>query len=190
MEKSNHIAVLILAAGSSKRLGQAKQLLIYQNKTLLEHACLSALKISQNVFVVLGSQENECQKKIKNLNVKVIINNEYKKGLASSIKAGIKEVFSFEKVLITLCDQPFIPLIHFEKIIQASENENKIICSSYNNKLAVPALFLQKHFVSLLALEGDKGAKYIINNNEHKSIFLENKLSYDIDTESDLVKLK
>ena len=190
MEKSNNIAVLILAAGTSSRLGQAKQLVIYKNKTLLENACASALNISSNVYVVLGSSNIECLEKIKHLNVKVILNKEYKKGLASSIKAGIKELILYEKVLIMLCDQPFIPNSHLKKLVKESASGNKVICSSYNNKLVVPALFFKKHFISLLKLEGDKGAKDTIKNFEHTSILLKDELSFDIDTVSDLEKLK
>ncbi|NQY21216.1 MAG: nucleotidyltransferase family protein [Campylobacteraceae bacterium] len=189
MEKSNNIAVLILAAGTSSRLGQAKQLVTYQNISLLENACNKALNISNNVFVVLGAKQIECQEKIKNLNVKVVINNEYKEGLASSIKAGIQELLEYEQVLIMLCDQPFIPFSHFDKIINESKGNTKIICSCYNNKLAVPALFSKVHFLSLLQLNGDKGAKGIIETSEHKYISLNNDLAFDIDTNLDLIKL-
>lgn len=190
MEKYNNLAILILAAGTSSRLGQAKQLVKYQKKTLLENACINALKISENVFVVLGSRENECKETIKNLNVNVISNKEYKDGLSSSIKAGILELLSFKKVLIMLCDQPFIPISHFKKLIKESEENNTIICSLYDNKIAVPAIFPENKFSLLIKLEGDKGAKDIIKNNEHKYIVLDNKFSLDIDEEADLKKLK
>ncbi|MCJ8325659.1 MAG: nucleotidyltransferase family protein [Campylobacterales bacterium] len=190
MEKYNNLAILILAAGTSSRLGQAKQLVKYQKKTLLENACINALKISENVFVVLGSRQNECKETIKNLNVNVISNKEYKEGLSSSIKAGILELLSFKKVLIMLCDQPFIPISHLKKLIKESEDNNTIICSLYDNKIAVPAIFPKNKFSLLIKLEGDKGAKDIIKNNEHKYIVLDNKFSLDIDEESDLKKLK
>ena len=190
MEKYNNLAILILAAGTSNRLGQAKQLVKYQKKTLLENACINALKISENVFVVLGSRQNECKETIKNLNVNVISNKEYKDGLSSSIKAGILELLSFKKVLIMLCDQPFIPISHLKKLIKESEDNNTIICSLYDNKIAVPAIFPENKFSLLIKLEGDKGAKDIIKNNEHKYIVLDNKFSLDIDEESDLKKLK
>lgn len=190
MEKYNNLAILILAAGTSNRLGQAKQLVKYQKKTLLENACINALKISENIFVVLGSRQNECKETIKNLNVNVISNKEYKEGLSSSIKAGILELLSFKKVLIMLCDQPFIPISHLKKLIKESEDNNTIICSLYDNKIAVPAIFPKNKFSLLIKLEGDKGAKDIIKNNEHKYIVLDNKFSLDIDEESDLKKLK
>ena len=89
-----------------------------------------------------------------------------------------------------LCDQPFIPISHFEKLIKESEENNTIICSLYDNKIAVPAIFPENKFSLLIKLEGDKGAKDIIKNNEHKYIVLDNKFSLDIDEESDLKKLK
>ena len=89
-----------------------------------------------------------------------------------------------------LCDQPFIPISHFKKLIKESEENNTIICSLYDNKIAVPAIFPKNKFSLLIKLEGDKGAKDIIKNNEHKYIVLDNKFSLDIDEESDLKKLK
>lgn len=189
MEKSNSLAVLILAAGSSSRLGQAKQLVSYKDKTLLEHACETALNISSNVFVVLGASKNECLVKINDLKVNTIINNEYKTGLSSSIRIGIEKLFVYDEVLIMLCDQPFIPKKHFQKLVRKSLNNSKIICSLYNTKLSVPAIFPKKHFNLLLSLSGDKGAKKIIENNEYISIELEDIHSFDIDTNEDLEKL-
>ena len=189
MEKSNNYAVLILAAGTSSRLGQAKQLVLYENQTLLENACKKALEISSNVFVVLGASKNECTEKIKDLQVNIIINNEYKKGLSSSIRIGMKELLEYDKVLIMLCDQPFIPKNHFQKLLQNSINNSKIICSLYNKRLSVPAVFPKHYFTELLCLSGDKGAKKIIETNEHVSINLENIHSFDIDTKEDLIKL-
>ncbi|MDC0933307.1 nucleotidyltransferase family protein [Arcobacteraceae bacterium] len=189
MEKFNSFAVLILAAGSSSRLGQAKQLVLYENQTLLENACEKALDVSSNVFVVLGASKDECVEKIKDLKVNTIINNEYKTGLSSSIRIGIEKLFLYDKVLIMLCDQPFIPKKHFEKLVENSVNNAKIICSLYNTKLSVPAIFPKKYFNLLLSLSGDKGAKKIIENNEHLAIELEDIHSFDIDTNEDLEKL-
>lgn len=185
MDKSKELAVLILAAGTSSRLGEAKQLLEYKNKTLLWHACKKAKSISEDVFVVLGARFEECKKEIKAFDVEVIKNSEYKFGLATSIKAGIKRLKEYKKVLIMLCDQPFIPKEHFLEIVQRSEKNNIIICSSYNNKLLVPALFPKDYFDELLSLEGDVGAKKVIMKNKNEAVELKNSFAMDIDTQED-----
>ncbi len=190
MKKSNTLAVLVLAAGTSSRLGKPKQLVLYEGKTLLWHTCSKALKLSRNVFVVLGAKQKECKEVIKDFDVNIIFNEEYEEGLSSSIKAGIKNVQSYEKVLVLLCDQPLMPLSHLEKLIQKSLSENKIISSFYKNNVAVPAIFPKSVYEQLLCLRGDKGAKAIIKSNSHNYIILEDELSFDVDTQDDVNKIK
>lgn len=184
------LAVLILAAGTSSRLGESKQLVRYKRKTLLEHACQKALEVSDDVFVVLGSNSEICKEKIKNLSVKTIFNKDFREGLSSSIRAGISKVEEYDNVLIMLCDQPFIPVNHMKKIVNLSQKENKIICSLYNQKHAVPVIFPNKYFDQLKKLKGDNGARIIIMENNHTIIPLEDKYAIDIDTKEDLKLLK
>ena len=189
MEKSNHLAVLILAAGTSSRLGSPKQLVKHQGKTLLWHACSKALSLTNNVFVVLGAMHKQCQNEIKDLTVNIILNEEYKEGLATSITRGISELKDFEKVLIMLCDQPFISIGHLQKLVDESVVEDEIISSFYKDDVAVPAIFPKVFYKQLLSLHGDKGAKAVIKQNKHKYIILEEQQSLDIDTKDDVEKL-
>ena len=64
MEKLEKLAVVILAAGTSSRLGFPKQLLVYKNETLLKIAVKKALEISKDVFVILGHEKEKCEKEI------------------------------------------------------------------------------------------------------------------------------
>ena len=178
-----------MAAGTSSRLGIAKQLIEYNSKTLLENAVEKALSISDNVFVVLGKYKDACQRALSNYSVNYVINENYGQGLSSSIKEGIKSLDSFENVLIMLSDQPLIPEEHLHKIVTQAETKNKIICSLYNKKYAVPALFPKRYFPLLSKIEGDKGAKNIILEHEHTYLILKDELALDIDTKEDLEKL-
>ena len=185
MEKSKKLAILILAAGNSSRLGEPKQLVTYKNSTLLEHACKKALQINNNVFVVLGANFLQCKEKIKNLDVNIIENKNYQEGLSSSIQEGILHLCDYDKTLIMLCDQPFITIDHLQKLIDKSNKSNKIICSFYKNDVAVPAIFSQNFYKHLLELKGDKGAKSTIKKFASDMIVLEDSFSIDIDTQED-----
>lgn len=185
MEKSSSLAILILAAGSSSRLGEPKQLVKYQEHSLLYHSSINALKLKNDVHVVLGSNYEECKDQIENLNVNIIKNENYKDGLSSSIKAGISKLQNYEKVLIMLCDQPFIDENHFLNLIQRSQEIPKIVCSFYKNDVAVPAIFSKEYYPQLLNLAGDKGAKKIIKTNPYEKVLLDNKFAVDIDIQDD-----
>ncbi len=188
MEKSNHLGILILAAGTSSRLGEAKQLLEIADETLIQIAIKKALQISSNVYVVLGHKSDEIKKEIKNFPIKIIINPSYKEGIGNSISYSISNFPEVEKVLIILCDQPLIPLNHYNTLIKKSlQNKNLIICSKYQNEIAVPAIFPKNYFNLLKNLKGDKGAKKLIYENPSKSVLLEDKYSTDIDTRKDYI---
>lgn len=185
MEKSKQLAVLILAAGTSSRLGEPKQLLMHNGTTLLHQSCLKALHVASDVYVVLGGSFEKCYAQIESLNVTVIENKQYEDGLSSSIKEGINALLHYERVLIMLCDQPFIPSSHLEKLWEESKHQNIIACSFYENQVGVPAVFPQEFYKQLLQLDANYGAKRIIKENEHICIPLQNANAIDIDKQED-----
>ena len=186
-------AILILAAGKSSRMGSPKQLLPYQNTTLLgcaiEHAKNSK---ASAVFCVLGANAIRIKKSIEKNNVKIIINKEFQHGLSTSIIAGINHLKdkNFDSVLIMLADQPNVNANYLNKLLTASEEDkNVIIASCYPNKVGVPAVFSKLYFNQLLQLKGDKGAKDLLNNQSSKIIKLNANNLLDIDTIQDYQKL-
>src|SRR5688572_27045414 len=83
-------AVLILAAGGSSRLGHPKQVLRYNGTSLLSHSLKVALSShAQDTVVVLGAYSEIIEKEIDFASVQVVINSEWKEGMASSIRCGI-----------------------------------------------------------------------------------------------------
>ena len=190
MDKSNNLAVLIVAAGTSSRLGEPKQLLKIGNETLIQIAVKNALEISPDVRVVLGYKSNEIINKIVDFPISIVVNPNYKEGMGDSISYGMFNFFKSQKVLIMLCDQPLIPLNHYQKLIKkSSEYQNLIICSKYQNRFAVPSIFPKIYFKMLEDLKGDKGAKKFIKENPSDFVSLEDKYSIDIDTKEDYLNL-
>lgn len=188
---ANHkLEILIMAAGTSSRLGQPKQLLELNNHALLWHAATQALKLTPNVTVVLGHQSEQCRNAIKDLSLKTVINENYKEGLGSSIAYGVSTLDDCNATLIMLCDQPLIPQTHYETLIKTSkENPELIIASHYDKKSGVPAVFPKHYFPALRELEGDKGAKSLLETNIYHYIPLSNNKSKDVDTQEDWGKI-
>ncbi|MDP4680996.1 MAG: nucleotidyltransferase family protein [Cyclobacteriaceae bacterium] len=191
MTKHN-LAVLILAAGNSSRLGQPKQLLSYKDTTLLEHTIRCGKTVSDNVFVVLGGNEDLIKNKISLKTVTSITNPYWKKGIGSSISYGtrsiIKTIYDLESLLILLSDQPKITGSVLSQLITAYTIEHKtIIASNYGKSYGVPAIFEKTHFPELMNLQADSGAKSIIKLHLDYVNFIdfpEGKI--DIDTGMDL----
>lgn len=189
MEKFNNLAILILAAGTSSRLGEPKQLLKMNNKTFIQIAIEKALELSSNVTVVLGHRHEDLEKVITPFSINVIKNPNYSEGMGSSIAYGISKINNAQRVLIMLCDQPLIPLEHFNNLIKKSNLiENTIICSKYKNKNAVPTIFPKEYFKKLEELKEEEGARKLFKNNSLDFVVLEDNYSIDIDTKEDWIK--
>lgn len=188
---------MILAAGSSSRMGQPKQLLPWKDSFLLDHAISIAESIQPSkTVVVLGANYERINSKIQHRKVVVFRNLKWEEGLGSSIACGINfiqnSVDPVDGVLIILPDQPLINENYLKLMIgQFRKNEKQIIASLYEtDKLGVPALFDRCYFEELIQLSGDKGAKKVISDNIEKvSALKTNHLIVDIDTEEDYKRL-
>ena len=160
--------ILILAGGSSSRLGQPKQLLPYHDKTLLEHTVDEA--IATNMFpiaLVLGANHDLILPIVEHKHITIVLNEEWREGMASSIRVGLSALLTqtpaLQNVVIALCDQPFISSSLLLQLWKAKEESGKrIIASFYNNTAGVPSLFNCKYFNSLLMLQGNDGAKKLL----------------------------
>lgn len=188
MKNKKELAIIILAAGKSSRLGLiTKQLLKYKGETLLKRACRKANELSNDIFVVLGHEKEACQKELKDSKVKILFNKDYEKGIGSSISYGISHTKNYENTLIMLCDQPFISKKHLQNLKNSIDNDT-IIATKYEhaNSSTVPAIFPKKYYEKLLELNEDKGAKSIIKNEKCIDVKLEKERSVDIDTNEDI----
>lgn len=187
----NNFAVLILAAGESRRLGKIKQLLKYRGKSLLESMVERALLTNSEVVVVLGAHYQQIHQTIKHYPIMVVDNKHWKEGVASSIRCGLETVLikhpNIEGVIILLSDQPLVTSDHILSITTKAEDENnKIIATAYGEVVGVPAYIPKTYFKTLETLEGNTGAKQLINENRNhiRLIKLED-AAIDIDTPRD-----
>jgi molybdenum cofactor cytidylyltransferase len=165
------IALVILAAGASRRMGVPKQLLRYRGRTLLRHAVEAALgSTCRPVVSVFGANAEAIQPEVEGLGVQVVHNPRWAEGLGSSIRAGIEALVSAadppEAVVLSLCDQPLVCSDDIEALVTAYRSTKRpIVASQYAGTLGVPALFAQPVLAELLSLAGDAGAKQVIQRN-------------------------
>jgi molybdenum cofactor cytidylyltransferase len=183
------IAILLLGAGSSTRMGVAKQLLAVGETTLLGVTIEQALQSkAAEVYCVLGSDSETIKASISTYTIKSIINPNYKTGLSSSIVAGIEHLKhqDFDATLIMLGDQPLITAAYLNEMMDAFKNNvEKIIASTYKTSFGVPSIIPKKYYGQLLKLKGDKGAKDFLNRHQKEVITLKNINLMDIDTKKE-----
>lgn len=171
------MAVVILAAGASRRMGQPKQLLKWGDETLITHTLKTALKLNtNNIYVVLGANFQIIQKTIQHFPVTILNNNNWEQGLGTSIawaskyiqEQGQEQKLKVDAVLFILADQPFITSHYLNELISSfSPHKKQIIASSYQNgKFGVPAIFDTYYLNQLSKLNDDFGARHILKVNE------------------------
>lgn len=92
-EYNPNIGIVILAAGASTRMGTPKQLLRYQERSLLRHAIEVAIaSVCQLIIVVLGAYAQLIKPDISQLSIQIVENLQWNKGMSSSIRVGIQEL--------------------------------------------------------------------------------------------------
>ncbi len=159
--------MLLLAAGASRRMGQAKQLLSWGTHTLIEHQLETLLKTGQPVVVVLGHLSDRMETHLERYPVLALTNRDWKKGMGTSIAFGIQELDKkFPKAagaLITQLDQPLLTEEHFHKMLSMYHPGLKEIIVSRTEAgwEGVPVLFDRYYFKALQDLRGEEGARKI-----------------------------
>ena len=197
MRENAKIGVIILAAGSSSRLGYPKQLVEFKGIPLLQHSIDVAESLEFDAkILVLGAKEDEINKKIDRRNFKVVINENWEEGMSTSIRKGLSEALKFEKelehILILLSDQPFVTKEKIEELISVQLKSNKqATFSGYAGELGVPAIFSREIYSDLKKLKGDQGAKKLIYKKDLQfgTVMFENG-NVDVDSTVDVELLK
>ena len=195
---NSKVTILILAAGSSSRMGKIKQLLPWKDSTLLEHTIkIAKLSKANQVIVVLGSNARLIKETIKTKTNNVIFleNTEWKLGMGTSISCGVNYLLDHnndaDAVLVLLADQALIDTEYIDEMINMHDNRKiELIGTRYGDKIGVPALFKRTYFTDLQKLDGDNGAQHILNKSGDK-VHVLNPLGkvYDVDTLEDYNKL-
>ena len=187
----------MLAAGASIRLGKPKQLLQFNEKSLLEHVIEAAVNSNaKNIIVVLGANADLVSKKIEKKKFHVIVNAEWEEGMASSVRIGLKTLQklspSTEAVIFMVCDQPFVTSSVLNDLITTQNTTGKtIVTCNYGEAIGPPALFHKSLFPELIQLRGDAGARKIIQqHSDDVATVLFPKGKIDIDTKEDYEALK
>jgi molybdenum cofactor cytidylyltransferase len=186
--------IIILAAGNSTRMGEPKQLMMYKNKTFLQHIIGEAKNANlEPLICVTGYQSDHITKSISVMNTDIVYNEDWSDGMGTGIAAGIKRLLlsDVDSVILAVSDQPHISSELFLNMEKLKETSGKgIVACSYASTLGTPVLFGKRYFNDLKSLSGDEGAKKIVKMNIPDVCTIEfEKGNIDIDTKEDYEKL-
>ncbi len=188
----NHCAVLIIAAGESKRMGTPKQLLNVEGETLINRMIHIVKKaVCFPVYVVLGASAETIQAQLPKLDIKIVHNAHWQEGMASSIRIGLNTAKAqnqaLDGVMVVVCDQPYITENTITALLELQkEKDTPMAAAYYDQVMGTPALFHQTIFDEIISLKGDIGAKKIIQSRPEEVAKLHfEKGLLDIDTKED-----
>ena len=187
---------LLLAAGSSSRMGQPKMMLAFKGSTLLQHIIdeVKATK-SNTLLIVTGCYHTLIEQSLIQQQIPIVKNGQWQAGMGSSIQIGMAYLLQHypaaTAVLILVCDQPFISATLLQQMMAAKEYTGKgIVASTYTGTIGTPVLFDKKYFNDLALLQGTTGAKKLVQQFETDVATVSFSAgAIDIDTPEDYEKL-
>jgi molybdenum cofactor cytidylyltransferase len=165
---ASSVSAILLAAGKSSRMGKLKQLMPLGDSTMLEQTLDNLLgSKAAEVIVVLGYKAEEITKRLSGRPVKLVVNPLYRKGMGTSIAAGLQFVDSqAQAVMLVLGDQPYVDSATIDSLIDAFGRKKKgIAIPTYKKQRGHPLIFDRKYEAHLSRLKGDVGGREIIREN-------------------------
>jgi molybdenum cofactor cytidylyltransferase len=191
------VSAVILAAGTSSRMGQAKQLLSLGQSTVLAqtlaHVQAAAL---HEIVLVLGASAEAIRRRLPSPpELKIVVNQAYQQGIAGSLRAGLSAVDpNSDAALIILGDQPFIRPQTLDRIVEEYRcSQAQIVIPVHRGKRGNPVLLHRSVFSEVMALEGDVGSRAIFANHLDELVKVEVEdrgILLDLDEPADYERLK
>jgi molybdenum cofactor cytidylyltransferase len=175
---SMNVGAVILAAGSSSRMGRPKQALQFQGASLLRRVAIAALDATcRPVVVVTGAYAHLSRRELDELEVREAFNPDWETGMGSSVRVGIEGLVSMDAdvaaAVLLLCDQPHVTSAVVSSLLEAHHATGRtVIASAYGGSFGVPAVFSRTLFTELTQLAGSSGAKEIIKRHASAAHFL------------------
>lgn len=187
------IAGLLLAAGGARRFGAQKLVQPLQGKPLVRHAAEALGAATEELIVVVGHEEARVRAALAGVQCTLVVNAEWAAGLAGSVRAGIAALGDdTDAVVIALGDQPGIDARVVRALVERwRASTMPIVAARYRGGRGHPVLFDRAVFGELAALEGDVGAKPVIERIPSRVAYVEidEPPPPDVDTAADLASL-
>jgi molybdenum cofactor cytidylyltransferase len=157
---------IILAAGSSKRMGMQKMLLPYAGRTILETVIHNVMQSAvDSILVVLGADHKQIGLAIRELPVEICINGQYESGMISSVMCGFRALpEETGSVLVFLGDQPGIPASVIDAVIHAyRESLQGIVIPVHDHRRGHPLLVDFKYRKQIERLDLETGLRSLMH---------------------------
>jgi CTP:molybdopterin cytidylyltransferase MocA len=190
--KHDSVIAVILAAGAATRFGGNKQLAEFDGEALAKRATRIAVEAcGKRSLLVTGHAWNAVRIACQPFPGYFVVNDAYTRGMGWSLALAVAAIrHAASAILVILADQPLISAAHLRDLLEAwSGDDREIIASRYAGTVGVPALFPKGCFDRLCELDGDAGARSLLEDAEFtlRTIAFAD-AAVDIDSPADLVR--
>ncbi|HXT17446.1 MAG TPA: nucleotidyltransferase family protein [Gemmatimonadaceae bacterium] len=187
------ITGLLLAAGGARRFGSQKLVAPYRGATVVEHAARILRGETDDLIVVVGSEADAVRRALREMNAHIVENERWALGLSTSLRRGVEAVAGdVEAIIVSVGDQPLLEPAVIRGVAERWRATAKpIVSASYRGVRGHPVLFARSMFGALAELEGDAGARLLIERSGDRVAYVEidAPMPSDVDTPDDLARL-
>ena len=167
LKKTNRVIAIVLAAGLSRRMGNANKLLMkFGGCPMIEHVAKTLNESClDKIIVVTGFEAEQIKNALNGHDVSFVDNPDYGQGLSTSLIAGLRSVDEMtDAVIICLGDMPMVTSTGIKQLINEFDPDvgREICVPTYQGKRGNPILWSRRFINEMLQLEGDVGAKHLL----------------------------
>ena len=183
------VSAVVLAAGRASRMGAEKLLLPLGDKPVLRHVVESVDRagLRETVVVVNPRNRDAIMPLVSDLTRRVVCNDRFQDGIASSIAAGTDAVSEdSEAFVLVQGDQPMVTSEMLQALVSVwRQEQTAFVAASYDGLTTTPVLFARALYPELRALEGDVGARAVLRRHAGKTVAFPRWMGSDLDTTAD-----
>lgn len=176
--RAPRIAIIVLAAGQSRRMGKDNKLVADVNGTAMVRHTLENIAgvVPDEPIVVTGHEADMVTAALVGLDLKIVHNPKFATGLSTSLVTGLGALDDeVDGVLVCLADMPRVSREDIKKLIAAFDPiENRAICvPTFRGKRGNPVLWGREFFDPMSRVSGDVGARHLIGAHDDKVVEVE-----------------
>jgi len=183
------LAALVLAAGSSRRMGGGNKLLQPVGGIAMLRRAVNAALASRctSVLVVTGADADAVEVCLAGLDVQFAHNPDHAGGMASSLRRGLAALpADADAAVVLLADMPHIDGGHVDRLLAAFDpRQPKIVAPVRDGRRGNPILWPRRFFAEMMAVEGDIGAREVLQRHAAQVeavVFDDEAIFADVDT--------
>lgn len=192
--KAGSISAVVLAAGLARRMGRDKLMLTLGEEPVIRHVVQAVLseRFFETIVVVNPNNNEAVRETLADLPAKILCNERFQEGMASSIVAGVSAVHSAsEGVMLVQGDQPLVSAEILQSLVDIWDaNRPEFVAASFDGIVTTPVLFDRALLPELEALSGDVGARAVLKRHDGRVLAFAGWRGSDLDTAEDYAKVK